>query len=320
MEPLIVNLDQINEVLAELDPIQDIEDGFKAYSQGHVVVPPVGELIFDDPPGETHIKYGFIRDDDYFVIKVATGFYENYKLGLPTGAGLMLLFHQKTGQLVAVMLDGGHLTDVRTAAAGAVAARYLAPENIGRIGVFGAGVQGKMQIQYLEAITPCRDIFVWGINQEELDAYRAEMEPKGYRIQTTLDAGEIGPDCNLIVMATPSRSPLLQTGQVQPGTHITAMGSDTAEKQELDPGIVAEADVVVADSIEQCHSRGEIYQAMKAGLFEADNMVELGNVILNPELGRTSEDQVTVADLTGVAVQDIQITKAVYQALVQGYS
>jgi ornithine cyclodeaminase len=318
MDPLIVNLDQIKEVLTDLDPIQDIEEGFKAYSQGQVVVPPIGELVFDEPPGELHIKYGCIRDDDFFVIKAATGFYENFKLGLPTGAGLMLLFHQKTGQLVAVLLDEGHLTDVRTAAAGAVAARYLAPEEVRRIGVFGAGVQGKMQVEYLKAITPCREISVWGINQEELDAYRAEMEPKGYRIQTTLEAGEIGPECDLIVMATPSRSPLLKADQVRPGTHITAMGSDTADKQELDATIVAEADVVVADSIEQCRSRGEIYQAMKAGLFEAENMVELGNVILNPELGRTSEDQVTVADLTGVAVQDIQITKAVYQALTPG--
>jgi len=142
------------------------------------------------------------------------------------------------------------------------------------------------------------------------------MEPLGYNIRTTLKAGDVALNCNLIVTATPSTHPLLMAEQIQKGVHITAMGSDTPEKTELDPEILRKADIVVADSISQCLIRGEIHHAIQAGLLEKDRVVELGNVILNKELRRTSDDQTTVADLTGVAVQDIQITKAVYKALI----
>ncbi|MCK4430295.1 MAG: ornithine cyclodeaminase family protein [Candidatus Aminicenantes bacterium] len=311
----IFNLSQIKEVLKKLDPIQTIEEGFIAYSQGKTVVPPVGELIFKNPPGDMHIKYGYIIGDEYYVIKIASGFYENYKLNLPAISGLMLVFKQKTGELACILLDEGYLTNIRTAAAGAVVAKYLAPKNVRCIGIFGAGIQGRMQLKYLETIIKCKDIVVWGINQNELDAYKKDMEPLGYNIQTTLDANEVASKCNLIITATPSRSPLLHADQIQKGTHITAMGSDTHEKIELDPRILQRADIVVADSISQCLSRGEIYQAIKAGLLEKDNLVELGNVISKKELQRSSEEQTTIADLTGVAIQDIQISKAVYEAL-----
>jgi len=311
----IFNLSQIKEVLKKLDPIQTIEEGFIAYSQGKTVVPPVGELIFKNPPGDMHIKYGYIIGDEYYVIKIASGFYENYKLNLPAISGLMLVFKQKTGELACILLDEGYLTNIRTAAAGAVVAKYLAPKNVRCIGIFGAGIQGRMQLKYLETIIKCKDIVVWGINQNELDAYKKDMEPLGYNIQTTLDANEVASKCNLIITATPSRSPLLHADQIQKGTHITAMGSDTHEKIELDPRILQRADIVVADSISQCLSRGEIYQALKVGLLEKDNLIELGNVISKKELQRSSEEQTTIADLTGVAIQDIQISKAVYEAL-----
>jgi ornithine cyclodeaminase len=172
-----------------------------------------------------------------------------------------------------------------------------------------------MQLEFLESVIDCKDVMVWGVNQKELDDYREDMERKGYDVRTTLKAEDIAAHCNFIVTATPSKSPLLSASLIRKGTHITAMGSDTPEKHELDPRILQEADIVVADSISQCLLRGEIHQALKAGVLEKERIVELGNVIVNPELQRTSEEQTTVADLTGVAVQDIQITKAVYHAL-----
>lgn len=311
----IFTLDQIKEVLKDIEPLQAIERGFVAYSQGKVVVPPIGELIFKEPPGDVHIKYGYIADDEYYVIKIASGFYENRKLNLPTHNGLMLVFKQKTGELVCILLDEAHLTNVRTAAAGAVVAKYLAPKNVECIGIFGAGTQGRMQVEYLESIVDCKDAIVWGINQKELDLYREDMEPFGFNLKTTLDAKDIPENCNLIVTATPSKSPLLSAEQIKKGTHITAVGADTAEKNELDPRILQKADRIVADSVDQCLLRGEIYQAIKAGMISEENIVELGNVIVKKELQRSSDEEITVADLTGVAVQDIQISKAVYEAL-----
>jgi ornithine cyclodeaminase len=173
-----------------------------------------------------------------------------------------------------------------------------------------------MQLEFLKSIRDCKDVMVWGVNQEELDEYKKDMEPLGYRVQTTLKTEDIAAHCKLIVMATPSKSPLLSADLIRQGTHITAMGSDTPEKHELEPRILQKADIVVADSISQCLLRGEIHQALKAGVLEKERVVELGNVIVNPDLQRTSEEQITIADLTGVAVQDIQITKAVYHALI----
>lgn len=313
----IINLEQIKEVLPDLNLLPAIETGFVEYSRGNAVIPPVGELIFEDPPGDVHIKYGYIRGGDYYVIKVASGFYDNPKLGLPSGDGLMLLFNQKTGQLVCVLLDECYLTDIRTAAAGAIVAKYFAPEKVKRIGIIGAGVQGKLQLQYVKSIVPCREALVWGIDQAELEAYKLAMHSSGFQIETTLDTGEVAASCNLIVTATPSKKPLLTADQILPGTHITAMGSDTPEKQELDAKILASADIVVADSISQCLVRGEIFHALQEQVITKDELVELGAVAAGKVKGRISDDQITVADLTGVAVQDLQISKIVYEHLNQ---
>jgi len=311
----IYDLAQIKDALKSLQPIQAIEEGFVAYSQGKAVIPPVGEMLFKNPPGDTHIKYGYLMDDDYYVIKIASGFFESPSSNRYTSDGLMLLFKKGTGELVCALLDECHLTNVRTAAAGAVSAKYLAPKNIECIGIIGAGTQGRMQVEYLAPIINCKEVMVWGMNQNEPDEYKKDMEPLGYRVRTTLKTEDIAAHCNLIVTATPSKSPLLSADNVRKGTHITAMGSDTPEKHELDPKILQKADIVVADSISQCLLRGEIHQALKAGMVDKERIVELGNVILNPDLQRTSDEQITIADLTGVAVQDIQIAKAVYHAL-----
>jgi len=301
----------------KLDVTKYIEDGFVAYSQGRVVVPPVGEMIFEKPPGDVHIKYGFIKEDDYFAIKIASGFYENYKIDLPTSDGLILLFSQRDGSLASILLDECYLTNVRTAVAGQIVAKYMAPSKIDCIGVFGTGIQGRMQARYLKPVVDCSDIMVWGLPQDNFDSYQLDMEKLGYTVQTTTDAGEVAEKCRLIITATPSQSPLIDVSQVRPGTHITAMGSDTHLKQELDPKILQTADVVVADSIEQCQTRGEISKTLQAALINQADLIELGDVIAGHQAGRTSDAQITVADLTGVAVQDIQIAKAVHEALLQ---
>ncbi|MCK5409283.1 MAG: ornithine cyclodeaminase family protein, partial [Candidatus Heimdallarchaeota archaeon] len=288
---------------------------FVAYSQGIVEIPPVGEMIFDEPPGECHIKYGFIKEDDYFVIKVATGFYDNPKLNLPAFDGLMLLFSQKTGQLLSVLLDEGHLTNIRTASAGAIAAKYMAPKNVKRIGVFGAGTHGRLQPIYLQKVLDCKDIITWGIDQEELDVYEKDMTELGFNVQTTQNPEDITSTCNLIVTCTPSKEPLIFADQIRDGTHITAIGSDTPEKQELDSVILKKANRLVVDSIGQCKSRGESFKALANGQIQLEKMVELGEAITNRNLQRSSEEEITVVDLTGVAIQDIQIAKAVWKAI-----
>src|SRR4030065_615645 len=161
--PVVVPLAEIKRALAPPPPIPLIEEGFVAYSRGEVVVPPVGELVFNDPPGDVHIKYGYIKGDDFYVIKIASGFYDNPKLGLPSGDGLMLVFSRKTGVLEAILLDEGYLTNLRTAVAGAVVAKYLAPREATAVGIVGAGGQGRMQRDRLRRGREFHEVGVWGV-------------------------------------------------------------------------------------------------------------------------------------------------------------
>jgi ornithine cyclodeaminase len=313
--PAVISLPRIREAVRTIDPLPLIEEGFVAYSHGRAVVPPVGEMIFDHPPGDVHIKYGYIRGDDHYVIKVASGFYDNPKIGLPSGNGLMLLFSQKTGELECLLLDEGFLTNVRTAAAGAVAAKYLAPRKVRTAGILGAGIQGRMQLEHLRKVRDFEDALVWGLDEEELDAYRRDMEPLGFKIRTTLNAEDVAASSNLIVTCTPSTRPLLRAEWIRRGTHITAVGSDTPEKQELDPAILGKASRVVVDSLSQSELRGEVFKAVGAGAIRREGLVELGLVIAEERYRRASDEEITVADLTGVAVQDIQISQAVWAAV-----
>jgi ornithine cyclodeaminase len=164
----IINLHDIKKIMKSVDIISAIEEGFIAYSTGNCVVPPIGELLFKTPPGEVHIKSGYIRGDDYYVIKIASGFYNNQAFNLPSSNGLMMLFSQKTGELLTILLDEGYLTHIRTGAAGAIAAKYLAPSSVNCIGIIGTGTQARLQLSFLRSIIPCRNVMVFGRNYGNL--------------------------------------------------------------------------------------------------------------------------------------------------------
>jgi len=284
--------------------IRAIEDGFVAYSRGEVVVPPVGHLEFADPPGDCHIKYGYIRGDDTFTVKLATGFYRNPDIGLPSSNGMMLVFSARTGEPVAVLQDEGYLTDLRTAAAGAVAAKHLAPRNVECIGIVGAGTQAHLQLELLQEATDCRRALLWARSAGRAAAFQVD----GFEIAVASSVRELCARCRLIVTTTPSRQPLILADDVKPGTHITAVGADGGGKQEIEAALFARARCVV-DSRAQCAQFGDSSYAVKAGLIRPEDLVEIGELLQNPALGRRHEDEITIADLTGVAVQDIQIAK-----------
>ena len=306
----------IKNILEQLDLVPMIEEGFMAYSQGKSIVPPVGELTFDQPPGDVHIKYGYLIGKTYYVIKIASGFWENEKYGIPNGQGMMLIFEQKTGQPRAILLDDAMLTDIRTAIAGQICAQRLS-NNIRKIGIIGTGLQARLQVEYLSKITDCKDVLVWGRNTKKMSLYKDDMKKLGFEVVLAESAKSVASQCNLIITATASNEPLLNENDILNGTHITAMGSDTPGKRELGPGIIKSADLVVADSIDQCQERGEIACALRDGDISKQQIVELGDVLSGKKLGRQNEKQITVADLTGVAVQDIQIATAVFKTFLE---
>jgi ornithine cyclodeaminase len=225
---------------------------------------------------------------------------------------MMLVYNQKTGEPKAILNDESFLTDVRTAVAGAISAKYLAPSKVKHIGIIGTGVQARMQLEYLNGIIDCKSVIVWGRNEKSLIKYKKDFSKSNFDITITKNINDIIERCQLIVTCTPSDTPIVT--KVNPGTHITAMGSDTLTKQEIASSILFQADLVVADSRSQCEDRGEIHQAIKDG-FSMKDVVEIGDIIQGKAKQRENDKQITIADHTGVAVQDIQISKAVLKYL-----
>jgi ornithine cyclodeaminase len=262
-------------------------------------------MEFEDPPGDCHIKYGYIRGDDTFTVKIATGFWRNPERGLGSSNGVVLVFSSHTGELLASLHDEGFLTDIRTAAAGAVAAKHLAPSEITRIGIVGAGTQAHLQLEYLKTVTGCRKAIVWARSPERARAFRVES----FQIQTAASVRELLAECNLVVTTTPSQQFLIAAGDVRPGTHITAVGADGGGKQELDPDLFSRAAICAVDSKEQCALFGDSSYAIEKGLLQKEDLVELGTIVQDTSRGRADDTQITIADLTGVAVQDIEVAK-----------
>jgi ornithine cyclodeaminase len=307
----VITWQEIERRLAGVNVLGAMEEAFDAYSQGLATIPPVGELTFTEPPGDVHIKYGAFNDGSHYVVKVASGFYGNPGLGLSSCQGLMLLFDQKTGFPSAILLDEGRLTDIRTGAAGAVAAKVLAPKTVEAIGMLGTGIQARRQLESLVHVTPCRRLVAWGRNESHLKDYMRDARAMGFEVVAAKEPEEVAAKANLLVTTTPSTVPLLRAEWIRPGTHITAVGADTGEKQELDSRILKDARVV-SDSIPQSRARGEVFRARQEGLLNEAELVELGDVVGGRVEGRRTSDEVTVADLTGVAVQDLAIAVAVF--------
>jgi ornithine cyclodeaminase len=196
-----------------------------------------------------------------------------------------------------------------------VVAKYMAASKIKAVGIVGTGTQARMQLQYLRSIIDFPKVYVWGRSDEAIQKYIVDMQEYGFNnIHSTKDMRELGDNCNYIVTTTPSDKPLIMAKDVRIGTHITAMGADTPGKQELDPAILEKADIIVVDSKSQCYDHGETSYAIQQKLISPDKSVELGSLIKDGAR-RENDTQITVADLTGVAVQDIQIASQIYNTL-----
>ncbi len=292
-----------------------LRTGFIAYSAHQVQMPPTQHFLFNAAEGDCCIKSAWLEGDEQFVLKVSSGFYRNPQLGLPSNQGLMMAFSALTGEPQALLLDEGWLTALRTALAGRIAAELCAPQAIQAIGIIGTGMQALLQLQQLKAITDCRETWVWGRHPQHLADYRQKAEAAGFRVHTTQNAAELAAHCNLIVTTTPSREPLLQAEDIRPGTHITAVGADAAGKQELATALVAKADAILVDARSQCSEYGEIATAYRQNLLASVPIVELGTVLAHGEKLRRNEQQITLADLTGLAIQDVQIVKGILAGL-----
>lgn len=308
----VVSPEQIRVALDVDAATAAIEEGYKAYSAGRATVPPVGYLGFDRPRGDCHIKYGHIEGAEHFVVKVATGFYENPARGLPSSNGFMVILSAHTGEPLALFDDGGFLTDVRTAIAGLIAAKVLARQQPKRIGIVGAGIQAGLQLQYLLRHFGSRPVDVWARDAVKATRFSEDRKLQGLDITVAGSVQSLCERCDLIVTTTPSSEPLIFAEWLQPGTHITAVGADAEGKQELHVDVFRRADVCAVDSVSQCVDHGDASHAIAAGAVKAENLRELGSILAGEKAGRIRDSEITLADLTGLAVQDIQIADSIW--------
>jgi ectoine utilization protein EutC len=302
--------------------IQVIEDAFTSLVTKRVAMPPIMRIDIPENNGEVDVKSAYISRVDSFAIKVSSGFFDNVRIGLPSLSGTMLLVSAKTGLLEAVLLDNGYLTDLRTAAAGAVAAKYLARENLHTVGVIGAGAQARYQVLALRQVRNFERIKVYGPTQSRVERYAREMEEKlGIPVSIASSPEEVVKESDLVVTTTPSKTPVIQAEWLHPGLHITAMGSDAEHKQELEAQVLKKADLVVCDVKSQCFRLGELHHALEQGvLTEEAPVAELGEITSGRRQGRKNDQVITVCDLTGTGVQDTAIALYARQKLAEkGY-
>ena len=284
-----------------------VRDAYRAISDGRANLPPVGYLGFPAAHGDCHIKYGHIAGDAVFAVKIAAGFYDNPAKGLPSSTGVVLVFSALTGQMQALLADEGYLTDLRTGLGGAVASLALCRPDARRFLIVGSGTQAYWLARSLRHLSPLAEFTIWGRNP----ARAAELVA---RLEGATAAPDLEQACraaDVILTATPAAEPLIRADWIRPGCHITALGADSPGKQELETALVARAQLRVADSLAQSLDHGEFAHARAAGLIGPGDCVELGAVFSGRSPGRRSADEITIADLTGVATQDIAMARSV---------
>ena len=293
----------------DLAAVEIVAEAFAALAGGKVVMPPILRLDVPQHNGEVDVKTAYVPGLDGFAMKISPGFFDNPKQGLPSTSGLMVVHSAETGMVKAVLLDNGYLTDIRTAAAGAVAARHLAPEGPVRAGILGAGTQARLQLRALALVRSITEARIWARSPDKAQACAEEMTAGlGLPVLAETSAEAVVRQSEVVVSTTPSREPLIRQEWLHDGLHITAMGSDAEHKNELAPHVLTLADRVVCDVRAQSARLGELHHALASGAVDGRFAVtELGDVVSGAAPGRRERREITVCDLTGTGVQDTAI-------------
>lgn len=306
----------IRRLVSPAQALTAVREAFVKLARGQAVLPGVIGFELPGSEGEVHVKGAHLHGSPFFSIKEAAGFYGNARKGLPVGSGLVLVFDAQTGFLRMIVLDNGYLTELRTGAAGALAADLLARRDVETVGIVGSGSQARYQLEALLGVRRPRRVLVYGRSAASASTYALEMgERFGLAVSAVASARDAVTESDVVITTTPSREPIVRAEWVRPGTHITAVGSDGPDKRELESAVLARADIIVADRLDQCLRLGEIHHAVAEGAIEVGRLHgELGEIAAGIKRGRGADGEITVADLTGVGIQDAAMADLVAAA------
>src|SRR3990172_8022341 len=293
----IIEERELRERIGEEHALAAVERAFRALAEGSVVQPAPMGFDFEEAKGEVHVKGAYLKGSAIFAVKVASGFYSNPDRGLPMSSGLVLVFDATTGFPLLLLHDNAYLTELRTAAAGALATRHLAPEKIAKI---GTGSQARYQLRAIARVKRPARVSAWSPSSERRARYAEEMTGAlGIPVSAVSAAKEALEDADLVVTVTPARKPFVEASFLKPGATILAVGSDGPDKQELEVDVLERADKIVADKLSQCSKLGEIHHALEGGrLTEKDVYGELGDIGIGRRPGSEGGELIVCA-LTG---------------------
>jgi len=312
LELLWLSEDEVQSLLTMDEAIPAVEEAFREHGRGKAQMPPKSYLYYEKYDGDLRTMPAYLEELDATGVKVVNVHPANPAVGLPTVMAVVILNSPQTGAPIA-MMGGTHLTNMRTGAAGAVAARYLARRSSRRVGLVGAGAQARTQLLGLARSFEIETVIVADLS---LDRARAlERDAKDFLQAEYLLTTEIRDacDCDILVTTTPSRKPLVKEEWIMDGTHINAIGADAKGKEELDPHLLQRAKVVVDDLAQASHS-GEVNVPLTEGLFAPEEIyATIGEVVAGKVQGRADDEEITIFDSTGLAIQDVATATRVHQ-------
>jgi len=311
----VVPLEAFRDKIPLAVAVAAVERGFRALALGEATLPDPMVVELSDQAAEVHVKGAHLKGARHIVLKVATGFYKNRARGLPSGDGLFLLLDAETGAPALLLAEHGYLTDLRTAAAIGLTLKYLAPRDAREALLVGAGAVARLAARAIVAERPIERLTIWNRTPERATALARAL---GGMVETHV-AEALEPAVRrhrIVVTATASTAPLIKAAWVAKGTHITSAGTGSPEKVELEPELLAKADKVIADRVAQTARYGNLHHAIAAGVLTPERVYgELGDLAAGRLAGRQDPGEITVADLTGVGVQDAAIAAAALEAL-----
>lgn len=313
MDVLWLDQNDVRSLLNIPDAMDAVEKAFEQHGRKKVQMPPKSYLYFERHNGDLRTMPAYLEEQDVAGVKIVNVHPDNRQKGLPTVMALFVLNSTKTGAPLAVM-DATYLTDIRTGAAGGIAAKHLARPESRVVGIVGSGNQARTQLLAIANVFDLEDVKVYSKHRGRAEQFKQEMECKAGCVITVCSSIEDVCDCDILVTVTPVREPIVKREWIKPGTHINAIGADAAGKEELEASILVHSRVVVDDIAQASHS-GEVNVPLSSGVIEVENICcELGEVIAGIKPGRLGDSDITIFDSTGLAIQDVATALLVYNA------
>jgi len=314
---IFLDASTVRELLSMETCITAIEEAFRLHGEGKAQQP--GTLGVHAEHGTFHIKAGVLElARNYFAAKTNANFPGNVeRYGLPTIQGVIALFDADRGTPLAI-LDSREITSLRTGAATAVAAKYLARADASTVTICGCGVQGRTQLAAVATVRTLDRVYAVDRSPENAARFAREMSNElGVRVTAEPDLAVAARASDICITCTPSRRAILGAGDINPGAFVAAVGADNPDKQELDPALLARSAVVV-DILDQAVTSGDLHHAIAAGVMTREAVrAELGAVVAGKKRGRLNDEEIVIFDSTGTALQDVAAAAAVYERAIE---